>query len=130
VVQAQRRIDVIRQRIAEERRSFAAEVPQSADPSDRDGRSEDYPSLLAEYEGLMVDREFAEETYRAALAGFDLARAKAERQSRYLATYIEPTRAQQSEFPQRLSIFGLVAGFLVLLWGVLALIYYSVRDRA
>ena len=77
----------------------------------------------------MVDREFAEETYRVALTAVDLARANAQRQSRYLATYIRPTLAQKAEYPQRgilLSIGGL---FLLLGWAVMALIYYSIRDR-
>ncbi|MBJ3764348.1 sugar transporter [Maribius pontilimi] len=121
--QAQQRITVIRARIADERQSFATE-DNSADP---DG--EDYPTLIAEYEGLIVDREFAEETYRAALAALDVARAKASRQSRYLATYIPPTLPEMSEYPQRLVLTGIAGGFLVLLWSVLALVYYSIRDR-
>ena len=122
--QVGRRIDAIRDRIAEERRTFAsANIGNSAD-------SDDYPSLIAEYEGLVVDREFAEESYRASLAALDVARAKASRQSRYLATYIEPTEAQTSEYPQRFVITGLAALFLVLGWAICALVYYSIRDRA
>jgi len=124
LLQAQRRIEAIRSRIAEERRDFASEsVGNSAD-------GEDYPSLIAEYEGLVVDREFAEESYRAALAALDVARAKASRQSRYLATYVQPTLAETSEYPQRGTVIGLAGLFLLLGWATLALIYYSVRDRA
>jgi len=86
--------------------------------------------LIAEYEGLTVDREFAEENYRAALAAVDLARANASRQSRYLATYIAPTVAETSEYPRRGLILGLAALFLTLGWSVMALVYYSVRDRS
>jgi capsular polysaccharide transport system permease protein len=114
---------VIRERIAEERDAFASS------PETGVGR-QDYPRLIAEYEGLVVDREFAEETYRAALAGLDAARAQAQRQSRYLATYIEPTLAQSAEFPRRFVLAGLVGLVLVLGWAILALVYYSVRDRA
>lgn len=121
--QARRRIAVIRDRIADERKSFATDTVGNT-PS-----GEDYPSLLAEYEGLVVDREFAEESYRAALAAVDVARAKASRQSRYLATYVEPTLAETSEYPQRFVIAGLAALFLVLSWSVMALVYYSIRDR-
>ena len=124
LTQAQRRIDVIRDRITSERESFANGGPEEGTTA------EDYPSLIAEYEGLVVDREFAEQTYRAALAALDLARAKAERQSRYLATYIAPTRAQTSEFPQRFTLAGLAGLFLLLTWSVLALVYYSIRDRS
>jgi capsular polysaccharide transport system permease protein len=122
IEQASRRIDVIRERIGEERRNFASE--------DSETQAGDYPSLIAEYEGLVVDREFAEETYRAALAAVDMARAKAERQSRYLATYIDPTLPERSQYPQRMMITGLVALFALFGWAVLVMIYYSIRDRA
>jgi len=124
LTQAKRRIEVIRARIVDERKSFAS------DTTDNGAVGEDYPSLIAEFEGLTVDREFAEQTYRAALAALDLARTKVSRQSRYLATYVTPTLAQTSEFPQRLTIAGVVGLFLLLSWSVMALIYYSIRDRS
>ncbi len=77
----------------------------------------------------MVDREFAEETYRAALASLDIARANAARQSRYLATYVKPTLPQRADYPQRLIIFGISGLFLLLFWAILSLMFYAVRDR-
>lgn len=121
IVQAQRRIDVIRDRIAAERRTFSTEEP--------DSEVEGYPELLAEYEGLAVEREFAEQGYAAALANLDIARANAARQSRYLATYIRPTLPQKSEYPQRVMILGLAALFLFLSWVITALMFYAFRDR-
>lgn len=119
--QAQKRIEAIRARIAAEREGFAAQVVP--------GAGADYPTLMAEYEGLTVDREVAEEAYRAALAAFDSARANASRQSRYLAAYVQPTLAQSSEYLRRFVIGGLAALFLLLGWSVLALVWYSIRDR-
>lgn len=123
VTSAQRRIEVIRERIAAERLTFAS------DSSELGGLDEDYPSLIAEFESLTVDREFAEETYRVSLAALDLARDNAARQTRYLATYIQPTKAQSSEFPRRFVLTGLAMVFLLLFWGIVALVYYSIRDR-
>lgn len=122
LAQALRRIQVIRDRIAEERKSFATNEVLST--------GEDYPTLIAEFEGLVVEREFAEQAYRAALTAWDSAKAEAIRQSRYLAAYVEPTLAEEAEYPQRFVIFALAGLILVLSWGVLALIYYSLRDRA
>lgn len=119
--QAERRIEVIRERIAEERRLFAAENIAAV--------NEDYPTLLAQYESLRVDLDFAEETYRAALVALDRARSDAARQSLYLATYIRPTLADEPEYPQRAVLFGLAALFLGLAWSIMALVYYSLRDR-
>jgi len=121
VRQAQRRIDVIRDRISEERRIFATQDVTVFDT--------DYPYLIARFESLRVDQEFAEQTYRAALTALDSARSNASRQSLYLATYIQPTLASRAEYPQRVVLSGLTAMFLVLVWSIMALIYYSIRDR-
>lgn len=86
VVQAERKIDVIRDRLADERQAFASDQSYVG--------VEGYPALIAEYESLTVDREYAEETYRAALAQLDAAKASAARQSRYLAAYALPTLAE------------------------------------
>ena len=59
-----------------------------------------------------------------------MARDDATRQSRYLATYIRPTLAQESEYPRREIIAGLAALFLLLVWAIAALVYYSIRDRS
>jgi capsular polysaccharide transport system permease protein len=123
VAQAQRRIDVIRERIAAERKTLATASNEIGEVS------EDYPKLIAEYESLMVDRQYAEESYRLALAAVDIARAEASRQSLYLAPFIRPTLPQTPEYPQRFVLTGLVALFLALAWAILALVYYSVRDR-
>ena len=120
VVQAKRRIEVIRVRIRDER----ANVARGENP----GSGEDYPTLLAEYESLLADREFAEETWRAAQAALDLARANAARQSRYLATYIAPTLPHSAQYPQKPMLLSLVALFSLLAWAIMALIYYSIRD--
>ena len=119
--QAARKISVIRDRIAEERASFAATT--------HDASGESYTDVLAEFERLTVDMEFAEETYRAALAAQDAARDQAVRQSVYLAAYIQPTLPQVAEYPQRLVLTALLALFLGLGWTVGALIFYAIRDR-
>lgn len=123
IAQAKRQVEVIRERISQERQTIAE------GEKEQDDEEGVYPALLAEYEGLVVDREFAEETYGAALTAVDLARDKAMRQSRYLATYIAPTLAETAEYPQRTVIASLSGLFLLMSWTILALVYYSIRDR-
>ena len=118
ITQAERRITVIQARIKDERRN----------PGRGDG-GEDYATLLAEFERLTVDREFAEQAYTAALATYDQALAEARRKSRYLAAYIKPTLAEASEYPQKEVLLGIAAFFLISVWSVVVLVYYSVRDR-
>ncbi|HFQ15495.1 MAG TPA: sugar transporter [Rhodobacteraceae bacterium] len=120
VQQANRRIEVIRRRIQQERESVTS--------GSVDAEGEDYPTILAEYEGLLVDREFAESTYRAALTSLDVARANASRQSSYLAAFVRPTLPETAEYPRRWVLFGLTVFFLFFAWSIIVLIYYSVRD--
>ncbi|WP_386685091.1 sugar transporter [Loktanella sp. R86503] len=116
-----RRIDIIRSRIGQERQGFAND--------DVPGVNADYPTLMSEYEGLLADREYAEEAYRAARAAVDTARSQSLRQTRYLATYIPVSLPQSPEYPQRFLLSGLAGLFLLLAWSVMALVYYSLRDR-
>ena len=121
---ATQRIEVIRDRIAIERRNFATSSTETG------GVSRDYPSLIAEFERLSVDREYAEQSYFASLTALETARDEANRQSRYLATYINPTLAESPEYPQRFFLAGLIGLFTLLTWSIMVLVYYSIRDRA
>ncbi|KZZ27719.1 sugar transporter, partial [Sulfitobacter sp. HI0082] len=102
---SQQRIDAIRARIREEREKFG----NAADVAGGEG----YASLLAEFERLTVDQEFAERKYTAALSNYDAAKSEAQRQSRYLAPYLRPTLAQSPEYPQRTLYLGLTVLFLL-----------------
>ncbi len=119
ISQAELRISVIEARIEDERRKLGRGA----------GEGEDYATLLAEFERLAVDREFAEQAYTAALATYDQALAEARRKSRYLAAYIRPTLAEASEFPQKEVLLATAAFFLLSAWAIVVLVYYSVRDR-
>ena len=88
-----------------------------------------FADLVGEYERLVVDREFAETAYVSALATFDGALAEARRKSRYLAAYMEPTRAEAAVYPQRLTLFALFSLFLFLSWSILTMVIYSLKDR-
>ncbi|MEQ3670379.1 sugar transporter [Pseudophaeobacter sp.] len=124
IKQITQRIGVIRARIDSERQTFAS------NNTDTGAVGEDYPSLISEFERLTVDREYTEETYRAALTALEVARDDATRQSRYLATYIKPTKAEEAEYPQRFILAGIIGVFLLLGWAIMALIFYSIRDRS
>lgn len=118
MVQVERKIEVIQERINQERSKFSVGE-----------EGQDYATIVSEFERLTIDRDFAEQTYTAALKNFDVARADAQRQSRYLASYIQPTLAEKAEYPQRWVILSLVALFSLLAWAIITLIFYSLRDR-
>ncbi|MDE9451491.1 sugar transporter [Aliiroseovarius sp. Z3] len=119
LTQAELRIEVIRERIEEERLKYGAD--------NRDDR--DFSTLVGEYERLAVEREFAEQTYLASLAALDSAKIEAQRQSRYLAAYIKPTLAERAEYPQRLLLLGVFGAFLGFIWAIGVLVFYAIKDR-
>lgn len=121
VIQSQQRIDALERLIERERAKFS-----------QDGHGpggESYAQLVAEFEKLTVDREFAEGAYRSARVAYESALAEAQRQSRYLAAHINPRVPQASTQPHRLRLLGLTAGLLLIAWSIMTLVYYSVRDR-
>jgi len=122
ISQATRRVDVIQKRIDAERRKLGLGA------GGKEGVV--FADLVGEYEGLIVDREFAEAAYTSALATHDAALAEARRQSRYLAAHVRPTLAQRAEYPERLKIVLLIALFSFLAWAILSLVFYSLRDRS
>jgi capsular polysaccharide transport system permease protein len=119
--QAQRRIDVIETRINAERNKFGV--------GGQGPGGVQFATIIADFERLTVDREFAETAYAASLSARDASVAEANRQSRYLATYIKPTLAERSEHPQRLILLGVIGLFSTLIWSILCLVYYALRDR-
>ncbi len=119
--QADRRIAIIETRIAEERRNLGF--------GGAGGDGADYATLLAEFESLAVDRQFAEEAYTSALAVFDQAQAEARRKSRYLAAHVQPTLAETAQYPRRFVLLAMLGFFLVSGWCIAVLVFYSLRDR-
>lgn len=89
-----------------------------------------YPAVMAEYEGLEVDREFAEQSWLSARAALDAARIAAGRQSRYLATHVAPGLAETAEYPRRWRIMAITTFLLTLGWATGALVVWSVREGA
>lgn len=121
VTQSQQKIDALRRLIDAERGKFGAEGQGPA--------GESYAQLMAEYEKLAVDREFAEGAYRGARVAYEAALAEAQRKSRYLAAHIEPKVPQSSTEPDRPWLLVMIGAMLLAGWSILVLIYYSVRDR-
>lgn len=119
VDQAERRVEVIQERIRQER----------ATVSDASASQDSYSALVGQFEALAVDLEFAEQAYLKALATFETASAEAQRKSLYLATYLTPSVAETPLYPRRWMLLGMVAGSAFILWALLAMAFYAFRDR-
>lgn len=85
---------------------------------------------LADFEGAMVEKEFAQKAYESSMATLEMARADADRQHRYVAVIASPSKPDESTYPHRVrSVF---AAFIVafLIWGVGSLMTAAVREHA
>jgi capsular polysaccharide transport system permease protein len=125
------RIAFLRQKIASLRDRIAAERARIGDGESAaaGARGRGFADLVAEYEDLIVDREFAENAYVSALASFEQAQVEARRQMRYLAPHVRPTLSVSPEYPQRALMAGGAFGALLIAWSVGLLIVYNIRDR-
>ena len=113
-------IRVLREQIERERQSIARGSSSERSLSD----------VVGDYEELLLELEFAEQAYTAALAAAEQARFEARRQSRYVAVHIPPTLPQESVYPQRGLMVALILLCSITAWCVAALIYYNIRDRS
>jgi capsular polysaccharide transport system permease protein len=121
--QARRRIAVIETLIDKERQKFGmGTTPQVAG-------EKDYSTLVGEFERLTVDLEYAQKSYLTAQTVRDVAQANAQRQSRYLATYANPSLPQSPEYPRRFELTAVMGTILLLIWSIGVLIFFSLRDR-
>jgi capsular polysaccharide transport system permease protein len=120
ILQATRKVNVIQRRIEGERSKIGLSTGQGDDT---------FSLLVGQYEALVVDREFAEQSYLAARALYDQALAESGRKSRYLAAYVSPTLAETAEYPKRMLLSITVMLFLLMTWSILVLIAYSIKDR-
>ena len=119
LIEINRRIEIVQQRIANEREKYFSAEAQGSD----------FGKLVGEYENLLVDREYAEQAYLAALTAYDNAMLQAQRQSRYLAAYVQPTLPQSSEAPNRDLILLVIAVGLGFVWISCVLVFYAIKDR-
>ncbi|MFK5996665.1 MAG: sugar transporter [Rhodobacterales bacterium] len=121
IKQSTTRIGVIEDLIDQERQKFSTIGGNDS--------GKDYPTLVGDFENLSVEVEYTQQAYLAAQTMLDTAKAKAERQSRYLAIYAKPSLAQSARYPERPLLSSVISVFLLIIWSIGVLVYYSLRDR-
>jgi capsular polysaccharide transport system permease protein len=85
---------------------------------------------LGMYEGLSVDLEFLQQAYITALAAREAARLEADRQQRYIASFVRPSLPEESRYPKRVQNILVFVGFATMLWGIALMIVYVVREHS
>lgn len=126
-----RTIDSLEAQLTELQSQLDATTVTSTDPSKPDDPSKsNVAEVLNKFEELTVEQGFATQAYTTALAAFETAIAEAQKQERYFATFVSPTRPEIALYPLRwLDSF---IAFLVLLavWLISQFLYRSFRDHA
>jgi capsular polysaccharide transport system permease protein len=103
-------------------------VARDLTDSDRN-RTDTLSRQLGSYEQLDSERRFAEAAYQHALHGLDQARANADRQQVYIASFVPPSLPEEALYPRRWRSLGVVALIAFALWGIGGLAAQSVRDH-
>ena len=100
------------------------------DLTDRDpSRSDTLSRQLGSYEQLESERRFAEAAYQHALHGLDQARANADRQQVYIASFVPPSLPEEALYPRRWRSLAIMALLAFAAWGIGGLAVQSIRDH-
>lgn len=94
----------------------------------RDG-STPLSKIVAEYESLDQERQFAQALVSTAQQNFEQARGNAIRQHIYVNAFVKPAEPQSSTYPKRTMSILLVALGCLLFWTIGLLIIGSVREH-
>ena len=88
------------------------------------------------WESLAMNHGFIDGNKRVAFACMDIflglngARLEADKQQRYLASFVKPSLPEQSLYPKRLQTTLVFFCFAVMIWGISLMIIYVVREHA
>jgi capsular polysaccharide transport system permease protein len=103
-------------------------VTKGGRPVDDDERN--VAEVLNKFEELTVEQGFATQAYTTALAAFETALAEAQKQERYFATFVAPTRPEIALYPKRLLDSFITVLVLLAIWMISQFLYRSFRDHA
>lgn len=122
-----RQISALQDELKRQRRNVGTGSEEGAGSGEE---SKNLSSVFADYSELILEENFAQNAYTAALASLEAAQADARKQERYFATVVAPTNPNISLFPKRFVIVLTVLGFGFLIWFLAYLLIQSVRDHA
>lgn len=93
------------------------------------GNNRSLSNTSAKYEGLILERGFAEKQLAAALTSLEQARNDAQRKQLYLERIVQPSKPDYAVEPRRLRnvISTLVLGLIA--WGILTMLLAGVREH-
>lgn len=121
-------IDSLQKQIAQEKQRLGSGTTPKQGRNATDSVS-GVAGRLQQYDKLETQREFAERAYTSSLAALEKARIEANAKQRFLAVFINPTKSELAQYPNRLMNSLLVLLGTLLIWSVAVMGYYNIRDR-
>jgi capsular polysaccharide transport system permease protein len=85
--------------------------------------------VVARYEELSIEHEFAQKQYLSAMSSLETARVRAESQSRYLMDFVAPSLPDESVWPMRGKNIALTFVFATLIFSIGSLIIAAIREH-
>lgn len=95
----------------------------------RNKSGEALSAIIAEYEQLDLERQFAQAMVTSTMAALDSARANAASQHLYITPYVRPSMPESSLYPRRFLAIATIAALSLILWLVGLLIGRAVLER-
>jgi capsular polysaccharide transport system permease protein len=95
----------------------------------RNKTGEALSSVIAEYERLDLERQFAQNMVTSTMAALDGARARAAAQHLYITPYVRPSLPESSSYPRRALEIATVAAFALIFWLIGLLVGRSIFER-
>ncbi len=122
-------LQATRNRIDALERQIAAERSRHTDTTSTLGGTI-LASQLAEYERLMLEREFSNKQLASATAGLEVARMEAQRQQLYLSRIVQPNLAVYALYPRKtINVVSIFLG-LAIAYGIGWLLIVGMREHA
>ena len=87
-------------------------------------------SLVADYEDLTIEAEFAQKQLVSAMTSLEQARIQQMAQSRYVVAYQQPTLPDESLYPRPFLFTLYVFAGMLLFLGIVSLVWASIREHA
>lgn len=125
------RLTVLKNEIAATREQVAQ---LQAQVGDSDGALESKgdavsAKAITRYDQIQTDIEIASKLYESSLTNYEAARAQANSNQIYLATYVQPSIPEMASYPRAFFDTFLIFLSACGIWVVLTLVYYSIRDH-
>ncbi len=86
-------------------------------------------NVIAEYEQLDLERQFAQTMVTTTMAALDASRASAAAQHLYITPYVRPSLPESSLYPRRVLAIATIAALALIAWLIGLLIGRSVVER-